>query len=278
MYYKEEEETGKYQNKYGFDKKLEFGGARIYKIDEYTKLGINWLYFPSVTTITSLLPNPKLEEFKQKVGIKESEEIARKAADRGTAMHILLEEFIIEYNKTHNRSASLRFVQESTPSKFKELGLSNEAISKGRKLFYNFYDSNRFLEDFKFVSGVEEPLFSVKHGYAGTSDCSYFTHNSIIIRDYKSSGREKTRDEIDAYYMQVAAYMHAYEEMYDLEVAKGQIMISNEKTGLQIFEINNKEKDIYLNRFLELLEQFNQSFNYEELYEFAARTTAWPKR
>lgn len=278
MYYKEEDEQGKYQNKYGFDKKFEYNGTRIYKIDEYTKTGINWLYFPSVTTITSLLPNPKLEEFKRNVGLKESEEIARKAAERGTAMHLLLEEFIIEYNRTHNKQASLISVQETSPMKFKQLGLSAEAISKGRKLFYNFYGSNRFLEDFKFISGVEEPLFSLKHGYAGTCDCSYFTGNSIIIRDYKSSSREKTKDEIEAYYMQVAAYMNAYEEMYDLEVAKGQIMISNEKTGLQIFEITHQQKDIYFNKFLELLEEFNKSFNYEELYEFAAGTNGQPKR
>jgi hypothetical protein len=64
--------------------------------------------------------------------------------------------------------------------------------------------------------------------------------------------------------------MNAYEEMYDLEVAKGQVMISNEKTGLHIFEITREEKDIYLDKFLQLLEEFNKSFNYEELYEFAA--------
>jgi hypothetical protein len=268
MYYKEEE--GKYQNKYGFDKKIEYNGNRFYKIDEYCKTGINWLYFPSVTTITSLLPNPKLEEFKKSVGEKQSEEIARKAADRGTVMHILLEEFLVEYNKTHNRSHSLKHVQDSTPLKFKEMSLSPEAISKGRKLFYNFYGSNQFLEDFKFISGVEEPLFSLQHKYAGTCDCSYFTGNSIVIRDYKSSSREKTKDEIESYFMQVAAYMKAYEEMYDLDVAKGQVMISNEKTGLQIFDIGPKERDIYFNKFLKLLEKFNKTFNYEELYEFAA--------
>ena len=269
MYYKDEEE-GKYQNKYSFDKKIGFQEKRFYKINEYTKTGINWLYFQSVTTITSLLPNPKLEEFKRNVGIKESEEIARKAAERGTVMHQLLEDFIVEYNKTHNKSLSLQRVQDISPMKFKEMGVSHESISKGRRLFYNFYESNHFLEDFKFISGVEEPMFSLSNGYAGTCDCSYFTGNSIVIRDYKSSSREKTRDEIEAYFMQVAAYMVAYEEMYDLEVAKGQIMISNEKTGLHIFEISRKEKDIYFKNFLQLLKQFNKSFNYEELYEFAA--------
>jgi len=270
MYYKDDVEE--YQNKYAYERKFEFEDKRFYQINEYTKRGINWLYYPSVTTVTSLLPNPKLEEFKKKVGIEESKEIARKAAERGTVMHLLLEDFMKQYNKTHNKSASLKTIQDETPIKFKEMGVNNESISKGRKLFYNFYGSNRFLDDFKFISGIEEPLFSLKHGYAGTCDCSYFTGNSIVIRDYKSSSREKEKDEIEAYYMQVAAYMHAYEEMYDLEVAKGQIMISNEKTGLHIFEIDRKDKDIYLDKFLGLLEEFNKSFNYEELYEFAART------
>lgn len=259
-----------YQNKYSFEKKFEFKDIRFYKINQYTKTGINWLYFPSVTTITSLLPNPKLEEFKRNVGLKQSQEIARKAADRGTVMHLLLEDFINEYNKTHNKADALQRVQDESPAKLKEMNLSQEAITKGRRLFYNFYESNQFLDDFKFTSGVEEPLFSIEHGYAGTCDCSYFTSNSIVIRDYKSSSREKTRDEIETYLMQIAAYMHAYEEMYDLPVSKGQIMISNEKTGLQIFEVLHSEKDIYLDRFLQLLKQFNTSFNYEELYEFAA--------
>lgn len=261
-----------YQNKYSYEKKFEFAGARVYKINEYTKTGINYLYFPSVTTITSLLPNPKLEEFKRNVGKEKSEEIARKAAERGTAMHLLLEDFMVHYNKTHNKSESLQKVQDETPPKLIELGISKEALLKGRRLFYNFYESNKFLEDFKFISGVEEPLFSLKHGYAGTCDCTYFTGNSIVLRDYKSSSREKEEDEIETYFMQVAAYMHAYEEMYDLEVERGQIMISNDKTGLQVFEISSSEKDIYFKKFLKLLEEFNKSFNYEELYEFAAES------
>lgn len=268
----QDEASDLYQNKYAFDKKVQFNDKRFYKIDEYTKKGINWLYFPSVTTVTSLLPNPKLLEFKKNVGEKESEEIARKAAERGTVMHMLLEDFMIEYNKTHNKKESLTRVQAQTPIKFKNLNFEHDAIVKGRKLFYNFYDSDKFLSDFKFIAGIEEPVFSLKHGYAGTCDCSYFTGNTTIIVDYKSSSREKTADEIEAYYMQVAAYMEAYQEMYDLEIEKGQIMISNEKTGLHIFEVSMKDKDIYLAKFLKLLEKFNKTINYEELYEYTART------
>lgn len=259
-----------YQNKYAYDSKLEFNNHRFYKINEYVKTGINWLYFPSVTTITSLLPNPKLEEFKAAVGIEESKQIASRAADRGTVMHLLLEEFILEYNKTHNRQKSLQHAQEASPIKFKELGLSQDAIAKGRSLFYRFYESPKFLEDFRFLSGTEEVVFSLNNRFAGTADCIYFGNNNIIIRDYKSSSREKSNDEILSYYLQISAYMKAYEEMYDLEIAKGQIMISNGKTGLQIFEVHRDEVDIYFNQFLELLENFNKSINYEELYEFAA--------
>lgn len=257
-----------YQNKYSYETKFGFAGARFYKINEFTENSINNIYLPSVTTITSLLPNEKIEEFKRNVGKEKSEEIARKAAERGTAMHLFLEDFMLHYNTTHNKKESLQVVQESTPQKLREAGIPNEAITKGRKLFYHFYGSNVLLEDFKFVSGIEEPLFSLQHGYAGTCDCTYFTSNSIVLRDYKSSSREKSRDEIEAYFMQVAAYMHAYQEMYDLEVEKAQIMISNERTGLQVFELSSSEKDIYLNNFLQLLKQFNESFNYKELYEF----------
>lgn len=258
-----------YQNKYSYENKLEFNNSRFYKVNEYTKSGINWLYFPSVTTITSLIPNPKLEEFMLSVGLDESKIIAERAANRGTAMHLLLEEFILEYNRTHNKAKALQHTQEVTPLKFKELGLSHEAISKGRKLFYKFYESPRFLEDFKFLSGTEEVLFSLNHRYAGTADCIYFADNNIVIRDYKSSSREKTSDEILSYFIQISAYMKAYEEMYDLEIELGQIMICNEKTGLQIFEVRRDEIDIYFNQFLELLENFNKTINYEEIYEFA---------
>jgi ATP-dependent exoDNAse (exonuclease V) beta subunit len=257
-----------YQNKYSYNSKFEFANSRFYKIDEITKDSIGHIYLPSVTTITSLLPNEKIEEFKRNVGKEKSEEIAKKAAQRGTAMHLFLEDFIVNYNATHNKKSSLQHVQENTPLKLKQSGIPEEAIIKGRKLFYNFYNSNLLLEDFKFVSGIEEPLFSLEYGYAGTCDCAYFTSNSIVLRDYKSSSREKSRDEIDAYFMQVAAYMHAYQEMYDLEVEKAQIMICNEKSGLQVFELSSSEKDIYLNDFLQLLKQFNESFNYKELYEF----------
>lgn len=257
-----------YQNKYAYDSRLSFAGSRFYKINEYTENDINHYYLPSVTTITSLLPNEKLEKFIKDVGKERSEEIARKAAERGTAMHLFLEDFMLHYNKTHNRKESLEVVQEITPKKLMADGIPEEAIKKGRRLFYNFYESDLLLENFKFISGVEEVLFSLKHGFAGTCDCTYFTSNSIILRDYKSSSREKQEDEIESYFMQVAAYMVAYQEMYGLEVEKGQIMISNEKSGLHIFELSSSERDIYFARFLTLLKQFNESFNYKELYEF----------
>jgi ATP-dependent exoDNAse (exonuclease V) beta subunit len=256
-----------YQNKYLYDGREEIDGKRFYKINEYTRTGLNWLYFPSVTTVTSLLPNPKLEQWKLSVGEEASKSIAKAAADRGTCMHEFLEVFMREYNISHNKNSALQKTQELVPTSLTEKGFSRDTIAKGRKLFYFYYNSPKFLSDFKFISGLEEPLFSLEHKFAGTCDCSYFTENSVIIRDYKSSSREKTEDEIETYFMQVAAYMVAYEEMYEMEVEKSQILICNDKTGLQIFELLRKDRDIYFNGFKVLLNKFHSSFNYEVLYE-----------
>lgn len=261
-----------YQNKYLYDGREEIQGKRFYKINEYTRTGLNWLYFPSVTTITSLLPNEKLEKWKKDVGEEKSKAIAQAAADRGTCMHEFLEIFINEYNKTHNKNAALQKCQETVSTSLLSKGFSRETIAKGRKLFYSFYNSPSFLGDFKFLSGTEEPLFSLEHRFAGTCDCSYFTEKSVIIRDYKSSSREKSKEDIENYYMQVAAYMVAYEEMYDMEVEKSQIMVCNEHTGLQIFELFREDRDIYFNKFKELLDSFHSSFNYGVLYERADGT------
>lgn len=256
-----------YQNKYQYSGREEHFGKRFYKINEYTNKGMNWLYYPSVTTITSLLPSPKLDAWKKEVGETKAKEIAKNAADRGTCMHEFLEVFLGIYNKNHNKKIALQETQDIVPNSLKEKGFSPEAISKGRKLFYNFYESNDFLGDFKFIAGLEEEIFSVKHRYAGTCDCAYFTEESLVIRDYKSASKEKSRDDIEAYYLQIAAYMVAYEEMYEMDVDKAQIMISNDKTGLQIFEVSSQEKDIYFEKFTELLNNFHNSFNYERIYE-----------
>lgn len=257
-----------YQNKYSYSSREEFLGKRFYKINEYTQKGINWLYFPSVTTITGMLPSPKLDEWKREVGEERAREIGKAAADRGTCMHMFLEHYVEEYSKSnHNKKLALQKAQQIVPEILKEQGLSPEAISKGRRLFYSFYESEDFLSDFEYLCGLEEEVFSINHRFAGTCDVAYFTKNGLVIRDYKSSSREKTHEEIGTYYLQIAAYMVAYEEMYDMEVQKAQILICNEKTGIQTFEVTTEEKDIYFKKFQELLDQFNNSFNYEKIYE-----------
>lgn len=144
--------------------------------------------FPSVTTILSNYgDNSWLQEWRDRVGEREADKISRQARVRGTAVHTIAEKYI--------RGEDYRKGQ-----------MPNNIISFNS--IKGFIDENLGL-----VAGLEIPLWSKRLKVAGRSDCIGKWKGIWSVIDFKTSRREKNRDDIHGYFLQESAYAQMFEEL-----------------------------------------------------------------
>lgn len=222
------------------------------------------LIMPSVTTILGQLGSARLQNLENIIGKKALEEIGQKAIRRGTAMHLFLENYFICLQKNNDHDKSLLYTQKKTPTDLRNEGIAEESIMIGRNLFYNYIHEG-YLERVKKVLCTEKFVWSLKHLYAGTLDfCFLNQENHIVISDFKSANTIKDEETIHKYYLQLAAYTLAFEEIYNKTVDHAELWISN-PNGIQERILSEKEMEDHKAEFIELSNQFQKSWKPEEL-------------
>lgn len=180
-------------------KREEINGKRYYVTHDGQKL-------PSVTTILDKTKPEEsrkaLAEWKRKVGEKQAQKITTEAANRGTRMHSYLEHFV----KTGQFQP-----RGGNPFSWPSHAMAQEIINQGLINVTEFW-------------GVEVPLY-FPQVYAGTTDGAGVHLNQQCILDYKQSNRPKRREWIQDYFLQLAAYAEAHNELYGTNIRKGVILL-----------------------------------------------------
>jgi genome maintenance exonuclease 1 len=187
-------------------KRIDSPDGRKYIVGESTPL-------PSVTTVLSKTKDMKfLNEWKANVGEVEAERIKTEASGLGNNMHKNLENYILD------KPMSGSFMAKALAKVIIKSGLKN--VSE--------------------VWGTEVSLYSTGL-YAGTTDLVGL-HDSIpSIMDFKNSLKEKKKEWIEEYFMQLAAYAMAHNEMYDTDINRGVVMIATRDAKYQEFIIEGAE-------------------------------------
>lgn len=239
----------------GLSKTVRLNGRRYYLVGADKPL-------PSVTTILGAMTDKSgITAWRERVGAEEADRIGKKSANRGTVMHQMIEYYLL--STAASKKERLVEAQEKINRFVKESGFTEEELSIGRKLFYNFYLAGWFDEIAQVVS-IEETLFSLKcGGYAGRVDTIYRKHDGrLIISDYKTARKPKRLEWIGNYLMQASAYFVAYWEMTGEKPAGCEIWISNEETlEPQIFSMSLAEIKENAGKFLSLVKLFHQQYD-----------------
>jgi hypothetical protein len=225
-------------------------GKRYYIIGEHK--------YPSVTTILgSMSDSSGLDEWKKRVGEDEANRISKFSANRGTIMHQMIE-FYLGCEFTTNRE-KLLYAQKKIIEFSNEEGFTSEELEVGRRLFYSFYNNGLF-NRIKRVVSIEETLYSHQMGgYAGRVDNIYENVLShLLILDFKTSRKQKKKEWIENYFMQIAAYFLAYWEMHKVKPNGGEIWIAVENDDPQVFEVTWDDIKIYAKKFLSLVKQYHE--------------------
>lgn len=214
--------------------------------------------YPSVTTILGFMKDSSgLDEWRKRVGDEEADRISKFSANRGSIMHQMIEYYLGSTLST-NRERLLD-AQEKIIKFVKEEGFTDEELTVGRRLFYSFYNNGLFNRISRVIS-IEETLYSHQMGgYAGRVDNIYEnTFSQLVILDFKTSRKQKKKEWICDYFMQISAYFLAYWEMTGIKPNSGEIWIAVENDEPQIFEINFDDIKIFGKQFLSLVKQYHE--------------------
>ena len=219
-------------NKYNYVSinKETINGERRYATPDGEKL-------PSVTTILSATaPKEKLEklnEWRKRVGHKKAQEITTEAAGRGTRMHKWLEDYI----KTGKIGTP-----GSNPYSIQSHKMAENIIYQGLSKCNEFW-------------GTEVPLYFPKI-YAGTTDLVGVHDSAEAIMDHKQTNKPKKKEWIDDYFIQLAAYANAHNEVHGTNIRKGVIFMCSADNIYQEFIIEGSEFDHWSDQWFRRLEQY----------------------
>jgi hypothetical protein len=175
-------------------------GKRHYCLPDGSKV-------PSVTTILDRTKPAEAREalanWKRAVGEKRAQEITTEAANRGTRMHAYLEQYVLTTDLK-----PLPGNPYAHPSWF----MAAEVILKGLQHVDEFW-------------GTEVPLY-YSGLYAGTTDLIGTWKGQPAIMDFKQSNKVKKREYIGDYFLQLAAYAAAHNEMHSTNINTGVVLMA----------------------------------------------------
>lgn len=219
-------------NKYNYVSinKETINGERRYATPDGEKL-------PSVTTILSATAPKeklqKLQEWRNRVGHKKAQEITTEAAGRGTRMHKWIEDYI----KTGTLGTP-----GSNPYSMQSHKMAENIIYQGLSKCNEFW-------------GTEVPLYFPKI-YAGTTDLVGVHDGDEAIMDHKQTNKPKKKEWIDDYFIQLAAYANAHNEVHGTKIRKGVIFMCSADFIYQEFIIEGNEFDEWSDKWFRRLEQY----------------------
>lgn len=194
-------------------------GVRKYATPDGLKL-------PSVTTILSATqPEEKkkaLDNWRRSVGVKRAQEITTEAAGRGTRMHKYLEDYVL---------TGVLNPPGSNPYSIQSNAMAKTIMEKGLSRCTEFW-------------GTEVPLYFPSI-YAGTTDLAGVHDGEDAILDYKQTNKPKKREWIDDYFIQLAAYSQAHDEVHGTKIRKGVVLMCSAANEYQEFILEGEDFEKY---------------------------------
>jgi genome maintenance exonuclease 1 len=223
-------------NKYNYVpmSRVEIDGKRRYATPDGEKL-------PSVTTILDATKSEEskaaLQNWRRRVGVQKAQEITTEAAGRGTRMHKWLEDYV---------KTGIIGDPGSNPYSIQSNNMARSIITQGMDKCSEYW-------------GTEVPLYFPKI-YAGTTDLCGVHDGAEAIMDHKQTNKPKKREWIDDYFVQLAAYANAHNEVHGTKIRKGVIFMCSADNIYQEFIIEGTEFDKYTDMWFKRVEKYYMQF------------------
>ena len=190
---------------------------------------------PSVTTILDVTQSAEKREalaaWRASKGEAEATRIVDESGARGTAMHKILEMYILEQG----------YLDETSVGK-QAHNMAIQVINSGLSNVTEYYGTECTL----YYPGL----------YAGQTDLVGVHKGSDAIIDFKQTNKPKKREWIDDYFLQLSAYAMAHNILFNTQIAKGVIMMCSKDNYYQEFVVEGSEFQKYKHNFLRRVDEF----------------------
>ena len=190
---------------------------------------------PSVTTVLkhteSAEKRESLAAWRERVGEAEATRIVDSAGARGTAMHKILEKYILGEG----------YLDETTVGK-EAHNMATQVINSGLSNITEYYGTECTL----YYPGL----------YAGQTDLVAIHKGEDAIIDFKQTNKPKKREWIEDYCLQLAAYAMAHNFIYKTKITKGVVMMCSKDNYYQEFVIEGAEFQKYKHNFLRRVDEY----------------------
>ena len=190
---------------------------------------------PSVTAILSATQSEEkrdsLQAWRDRVGEAAATKIMNEAANRGTAMHKILEKYILKEG----------YLDLTNVGK-QAHNMAIRVIEQGLCNLTEYYGTECTL----YYPGL----------YAGATDLVAVHKGQDAICDFKQTNKPKREEWIGDYYLQLAAYAMAHNFVYKTSINKGVVMMCSKDNYYQEFVVEGVKFQQYQHDFLRRVNQY----------------------
>jgi genome maintenance exonuclease 1 len=204
-------------------------GVRLYETPEGNK-------YPSITTVLSVKNKKGLFEWRKRVGEEVANYVARKAANRGTAVHHMCEDYL-----------------NNMPLNYPDSWAKHKQKFLPYVLFKQLRES--VLQKVNNIYAQECGLYSDKYKVAGRVDCIAEYNGVLSIIDFKTSTKERSDAWNESYYIQASAYAEMFEERTGIAINQICILVVTEDGVVQEFV---KDKTEYLPMLTDTIKEWEE--------------------
>ena len=190
---------------------------------------------PSVTTILDQTQSAEKREalarWRESKGEAEATRIVDESGARGTAMHKILEMYVLGQG----------YLDETNVGK-QAHNMAIQVIQNGLSNVTEYYGTECTL----YYPGL----------YAGQTDLVGIHKGQDAIIDFKQTNKPKKREWIDDYFLQLSAYAMAHNILFKTQITKGVIMMCSKDNYYQEFIVEGDEFQKYKHNFLRRVDEY----------------------
>lgn len=170
--------------------------------------------YPSITTVLGATTDKSgLLAWRKRVGEEEANKVSNMATRRGTSMHKLCEQYLLNE-------------------------VPDDQNLDGNMLFRSI---RPVLDTFDNVRCLESALYSHTFRVAGTVDCIADVDGKLTIVDFKTANKPKRKEHIEGYFKQGCFYFWSYYEITGEMPEQILILISVQDGSVQKFFLDKKD-------------------------------------
>jgi genome maintenance exonuclease 1 len=169
--------------------------------------------YKSITTVLSNHNKQAIMEWRERVGAEEANKISTRAANRGTKVHKICEDYI---NNTMNFIDDAMMMPDLKEMFFKIKPIIDEKLGD--------------------VYSQEQALYSHQLKIAGRVDLIGMWDGKLSVIDFKTSNKQKEEENIQNYFMQCTAYALMFSELTGMWIDDIVVLIATGEGEAQLFE------------------------------------------